>query len=304
MAIKNFSATVTEPSRVDVVVRQLSGVSHSQVRGLFDHDCVSINAVACEDAAVQVAVGDIVLIRYDPNQRYREKKRARLDRTFKIIFEDARLIVVEKMAGTLTVPTDRGGSNSLIQRVSLYLNHGSKKTSAFAVHRLDREVSGVLVFGKSKQMADKLIEQFRNRKPTRLYVAIVAGRMSEKKGTFESHLATGKNLSRYSTRQSKETELAITHFKVIKVFEDTTVVEVQLESGKRNQIRVHFAEAGHPVMGDERYRPELSLHPHWRLKRIALHAKTLGILHPVTGEQLLFESPIPVEMDNFISRQR
>jgi 23S rRNA pseudouridine1911/1915/1917 synthase len=306
MAMKTLSTTVAAENagRVDAVVRQLSGSSHSQVRGMFDQGCVTINSVPCDDAATPAAVGDVVSIRFDPTQRYKEKKKRWDDRTFSIAFEDDHLIVVDKSAGTLTIPTDRNEINTLDQRVSVYLSHSRKKCEAWVVHRLDREVSGLLVFGKQKAIADRLIEQFRYHKPQRVYTAIVAGVVSKDAGTFQSQLATGKNLDVYVAPQSRETNTAITHYRVLQRMLDTTLVEVTLETGKRNQIRVHFAHAGHPVLGDPRYQTEQAKHPRWIRKRMALHASSLGFEHPVSGETMKFESPLPAAMQKFLAGSR
>jgi 23S rRNA pseudouridine1911/1915/1917 synthase len=306
MAMTTLSTMVQAENagRVDLVVRQLSGSSRSQVRGLVDHGCVSINGVRCETVAASVAAGDVVSIRFDPTQRYHEKKKRWDDRTFTIAFEDEHLIVVDKSAGTLTVPTDRNEDNTLVERVSVYLSHSRNKREACLVHRLDREVSGLVVFGKTEQVAAKLIEQFKQRKPQRVYTAIVAGVVTNDEGTFHSHLATGKNLDRFVTRASAETELAITHYRVIRRMADTTLVEATLETGKRNQIRVQFADAGHPVLGDPRYKPKQAQHPRWIRKRIALHAKSLGFEHPVTGEVMLIESPLPAAIEKFLAGSR
>lgn len=302
MAIKTVSTTVDEANagRADLVVRTLSGVSRSQIRGLFDQGCVQINGLPCETLAAEVAPGDIVSLRYDPSQRYREKKRSWDDRTFTIAYEDDHLIVVDKAAGTLSVPTDHMDRNTLIERVGIYLSHSRKRREAHLVHRLDREVSGLLVFGKHEEVAEALIEQFKHRKPQRLYNAIVAGDFTQQTGTFRSHLATGNNLDRYVAPPSEKTELAITHYRVLEPLHYATLVEVQLETGKRNQIRVHFADAGHPVLGDPRYRKKQAQHPLWVRKRIALHATTLGFVHPASGEALTLHSPLPSAMVNFI----
>ncbi|HRX80148.1 MAG TPA: RluA family pseudouridine synthase [Pirellulaceae bacterium] len=306
MAIKTLSTTIddTNAGRVDLVVRQLSGSSRSQVRGMVDHGCVSINGGPCESAADPVAAGDVVSLRFDPTQRYREKKKSWDDRTFTITFEDEHLIVVDKSAGTLTVPTDHDEINTLVERVSIYLNHSRSKRQAWLVHRLDRDVSGLVVFGKQEAIAAKLIEQFKQRKPERVYTAIVAGVMSNDEGTFRSHLATGKNLDRYVTGKSSATETAITHYRVVRRMEDTTLVEATLETGKRNQIRVQFAHAGHPVLGDGRYCPEQAMHVRWIRKRIALHARSLAFEHPVTGETMHFESPLPAAISKFLAGSR
>jgi 23S rRNA pseudouridine1911/1915/1917 synthase len=160
-------------------------------------------------------------------------------------------------------------------------------------------VSGLLVFGKQKPIADRLIEQFKQRKPQRVYTAIVSGLMSSDEGTFDSHLATGKNLDRYIARPSRKTEVAITHYRVLRRMSDTTLVEATLETGKRHQIRVHFADAGHPVLGDPRYKTKQAMHPRWSRKRIALHAKSLGFEHPVSGESMKFASPLPWAIEKF-----
>ncbi len=290
--------------RVDLVVRQLSESSRSQVRGLVDHGCVSINGAPCETVSAPVAAGDLVSIRYDPTQRYHEKKKRPDDRTFGIAFEDDHLIVVDKSAGLLTVPTDHNESNTLVERVSIHLSHSRRRRKAWIVHRLDRDVSGLLVFAKHKPIADRLIQQFKQRKPQRVYAAIVAGVVSGDDGTFRSHLATGNNLDRFSARPSRDTEEAITHYRVLRRMSDTTLIEATLETGKRNQIRVHFADAGHPVLGDPRYKSRQAKHPRWIRKRMALHAKALGFEHPVTGKAMTFESPLPAALEKFLAGSR
>lgn len=306
MAMTTLSLTVDEDNagRVDLVVRQLSESSRSQVRGMIDHNCVSINGRTCSSIAKTVSPGDVVSIRFNPTQRYREKKRRWDDRTFSILFEDDHIIVVDKSAGSLTIPTDNNEPNSLVERVSVYLSHSRGQREAWLVHRLDRDVSGLLVFGKQELMANRLIEQFKRRKPQRVYTAITAGVIAADQGTYESALATGKNLDRYVARPSRKTETAITHYRVLKRMANTTLVEATLETGKRNQIRVHFADAGHPVLGDPRYSTERAKHPRWIRKRIALHATSLGFEHPLSGEAMTFESPLPAAIAKFLAGSR
>ena len=304
MAIKQLSTTIdsSNAGRVDLVVRQLSESSHNQVRGMVDHGCVSINGAPCESIGAPVAVGDVVSIRFDPTQRYRERTKRWDDRTFSIIFEDDHLIVVDKSAGTLTVPTDANEANTLVDRVSVYVSHSRRKRLACVVHRLDRDVSGLLVFAKYESIANRLIAQFRQQKPRRVYTAIVAGVVSSDDGTFDSHLATGKNLDRFVAPSSRNTEAAITHYRVLRRMSDTSLVEVTLETGKRNQIRVHFAHAGHPVLGDRRYKAQQAMHPRWIRKRIALHGKLLSFEHPLSEERMTFESPLPAAFEKFLAK--
>jgi 23S rRNA pseudouridine1911/1915/1917 synthase len=243
-----------------------------------------------------------VAVSYDPQQGYREKKKKWADRTFSIVYEDEQLIVVNKSAGALTVATDHGERNTLASRVTNYLKHTSRQPEALVVHRLDRGVSGLLVFAKSPAVLAALQAQFKERKPERRYIAIVAGRLNKRAGTFRSHLASGDNMDQFTTRKESQGELAITHYQTQKELPGATVVEVRLETGRRNQIRVHFADAGNPVLGDPRYGREKAVHERWPAKRLALHAATLGFVHPATGETLTFEARLPNVMQRFIGK--
>jgi 23S rRNA pseudouridine1911/1915/1917 synthase len=290
--------------RIDRLVQELCGLSRSQVTGLFDHGCVALNDAIFTQPAQRLAVCDRVEVKYDSKQRYHPKPKARVNLGFEIVFEDKHLIVVNKPPELLTVPTRREEANTLVHKVSEYVRHVSKARGAFAVHRLDRGVSGLLVFGKAMEIVRELKDQFAASKPEREYVAIVAGRLESKQGTFESLLATNKDLSRFSTEDESIGQLAITHYRVVAVLDDATLVQVRLETGRRNQIRVHFAEAGHPVLGDPRYRPDLAAHRDWPHGRIALHARLLGFSHPITGQPLRFEAALPPEVDRFLKHQR
>ena len=309
MPLTQKSADVTDDSpflgqRADRLVQQLCGLSRSQIVGLFDHGCVTRNGAVTTQPAERLAVGDRVEVRYDAHQRYHPKPRPRRNLGFAIVFEDKHLIVVDKPADLLTVPTRRQETNTLQHKVEDYVRHVSKAHGAYPVHRLDRGVSGLLVFGKTQEMVRQLKDQFAANKPEREYVAIVAGRLKEKLGTFESLLATDKDLNRFSTEDAAIGQLAITHFRVVARLKGATLVQVRLETGRRNQIRVHFAEAGHPVLGDPRYQAELASHPQWPYERLALHARLLGFDHPVTGQAMRFEAPLPPEISRFAKTQR
>lgn len=302
MPIQTLTAKVQpqQSGRCDLVVQNLTELSRSRVRGLFDHGCVYVNGHPCNATGEPVSPGDLVTVRFDPQQGYKEKKKAWDDRTFSLVFEDDHLVVVDKAAGVLTIPTDHGEKNTLIERVSHYISYSRRKRLASLVHRLDREVSGLLVVAKNEVVAQRLIEQFKERKPERVYAAIVAGVIERDSDTIQSHLATRKNLDRISVAEAANTELAITHYSVTQRMADTTLLDVRLETGRRNQIRVHLAEQGHPVLGDPRYGGDASEHPRWIRRRMALHAQTLGFEHPVSGEAMKFQSQLPVAMAKFI----
>src|SRR5436305_583643 len=170
--------------RIDRLVQQLCGMSRSQVVGLFDRGCVSRNGAIITHPGERLAVGDRVELQYDANQRYHPNPKPRQNLGFAIVFEDKHLIVVDKPAELLTVPTRRKETNTLLHKVDAYVRHVSKGRGAFAVHRLDRGVSGLLVFAKTLEIVRQLKVQFAECKPAREYIAIVAGRLKQQLGTF------------------------------------------------------------------------------------------------------------------------
>jgi 23S rRNA pseudouridine1911/1915/1917 synthase len=300
MALVELTCTPDAPCRLDVLVARMTGRSRADVRGLVHHGCVSINGLPIDSPGQQLQGGESVAVRHDPHTRYRIPPRDREPSAFRIAFEDQCLIVVDKPAGILTVPTGHGERHTLLSAVDAHVRRGGRGRRAEVVHRLDRDTSGLLVFAKDARMAQALIDQFRVAKARREYAAIVAGELRVAEGTFQSQLRTSKSLKRFSTRNDARGETAITHFAVERSLRGATLVSVRLETGRRNQIRVHFAEAGHPVLGDERYEPDLARHPDWPHRRLALHARLLGFAHPQSGEPLQFESPLPAQFVKFI----
>jgi 23S rRNA pseudouridine1911/1915/1917 synthase len=299
-------STPEETRKIDRAVQALTGLSRRQIVGLFDQQCVQLNGALCQQPWQRLAIGDLVAVTYDTAKRYQPRKRPPRHLGFDILFEDEHVIVVNKPAGWLTVPTPKREQHTLIQRISDYLTQANRRrrVRVQAVQRLDRGVSGVLVFAKTNDAAVALRAQFQEHAPERQYVAVVAGRMVDDAGTFRSHLATNKALKRYSTTDEAEGELAVTHYEVERRWPDATVVRVWLETGRRNQIRVHFAEAGHPVLGDERYEHEQARHPRWKAKRLALHATRLSFRHPVTGQEGRFDTALPPEFQTFLGAQQ
>lgn len=290
-----------DAGRLDRVVRRLTGLSHGNVRGLIDQGGVKVNGAVCRDTAFQLAAGDQVEIRFEPGRRYRERSAPYEERGFKIVHEDTHVLVVEKAAGVLTVPTEREERSALSNALGRYLGRGGRGTRpVYVVHRLDRDTSGLLVFAKTKDAAAALKGQFRARKPQREYFAIVAGALSKPRGSFTSFLATDPSLSQYSTPHPERGKRAVTHYEAVRAVPGATLVRVRLETGRRNQIRVHFAEIGHPVLGDVRYQPEEARHRAWKTRRLALHAAVLGFTHPHTGRSMRFESPLPAEFTAFL----
>jgi 23S rRNA pseudouridine1911/1915/1917 synthase len=302
MASSKLHGTVTESEvgRIDLMVRTMVDLSRSKLTALFEHGCVQLNKRICENPAERVAIGDRITVTYDAHQGYSSKKKPWSDRTFTIIYEDDLLLIVNKSAGVLTVPTNKEESNTLLERVTTYLSHKKKNHEAYLIHRLDRGMSGLMVFGKSPKVAKNLREQFDGESAKRVLMAIVNGVMENETGTIESHLDTHNNLSRYSTNDKGKGQHSITTYRVTKQMEDATAVEIELVTARRHQARAHLSELGHHVLGDERYRQKRYEHERWNKKRMALHAVRMTFIHPETKKEVSFKTELPISMRKFI----
>lgn len=301
--------SLPEPARTAVNIIQAALKVDKKTASRLIHD----GFLKCEGRTISQShwrfeIGQVLEIDYAPQPKKNaggKKKGKAPTARFEIVHDDESLIVVNKPAGLLTVPSPQRDKNTLRSQIAKWLTQRQPGKQAICVHRLDRGVSGLLVFAKSEEVAEKLRQQFSARKPERLYSAFVCGSLADDQGTFRSHLATQpQSLNRYSVAEGEEGELAITHYRVQQRLDGITQVAVRLETGRRNQIRVHFAEQGHPIVGDQRYRTDLSQHTHWQLKRMALHAETLGFSHPETNDSLMFQAPWPQEFRSFLRRVR
>jgi 23S rRNA pseudouridine1911/1915/1917 synthase len=311
MKRQQFSQTVqqSEVGRIDAWISKKLNMPRSRARGLVQFEGISLNGTMIKDPATIVSTGDMIQGQFNPQQKYRELPPERKTKGFEMVYLDDWIAVVNKSAGVLTVPTDRGESNNLIDLVSHHINRGSsKKRAVFVVHRLDRDTSGLLVFGRDLDSTKKLIDQFAQHKAERVYWAIVKGILNRSEGTIDNYLTTDAALNQKSIDDSTRRanphlicERAITHYRTLRQLGDASLIEVRLETGRRNQIRVHFAEMGHPILGDTRYETELARHANWPYSRLALHAKTLGLSHPRTSKPLLFDCEIPQEFERFLN---
>lgn len=213
-----------------------------------------------------------------------------------ILYEDEYLIVVNKEAGMLVHPAGAKTSHTLVNAL---LNHcklplvGEKERPGI-VHRLDKDTSGVIVVAKTSPVHSALVSQIKKREVTRIYTALVDGRIKEDCGTIDAPIGRVGSKMKIGGRGRKD---AITYFKVIQRFFNFTLLEVHLQTGRTHQIRVHLSFIGHPVVGDERYGRKAR---DVLIKRQALHAKRLRFKHPVLRTWLEFEAPLPEDMVRLI----
>ncbi|MDX1639331.1 MAG: RluA family pseudouridine synthase [Balneolaceae bacterium] len=223
-------------------------------------------------------------------------------RDFYIVHQDRDMIVVDKPAGLLSVPIPNSNAKNLFDLVAEHLGkHGVRVGS---VHRIDRYTSGLMVFSKNERAHENLFEQFKNHSPERCYLAIVRGIIEEDEGELEHYLKLIKEGFRNIVVDPEEegATYAHLHYKVRECFADNTLVEVYLDTGLKNQIRVQFNEIGHQLVGDQHYAPEEEHEP--LINRQALHAWRLGFRHPRTGRDVSYEARIPADMLRLIDRVR
>ena len=205
-----------------------------------------------------------------------------------ILYEDRDILVVTKPAGLLTVSTDKARERTAYWLLTDYVRKGCAKSSnrVFIVHRLDRDTSGILVFAKTEEAKFRLQEDWPRVEKT--YLAIVHGHLEKPEGTISSYLAENSAQVVYSTTDTTLGKLSHTAYRVVQEANGMSLLEIKLLTGRKNQIRVHLADAGHPVVGDTKYGRKNDGH-----KRLGLHARTLAFKHPFNGKPLVFESPPP-----------
>jgi len=296
---------------LQAILHDRGGFSHSAARGLIDAGAVTLPArgragvakpVGPGEYARRVAAGERYEVRVDPSRRYRPQPPVRPGEGYKIIHQERELLVVEKQPRLLSVPTPmREEEDSLVDRLlEAERERGVGRPSLFLLNRLDWDTSGLLLFARSRRAFEGLESQFVRRTIERIYTAVADGRVEPDEGRFQSRLVEDKkSLKVHTTSRPGEGKEAITEYTVTERLPGATVLSIRLKTGRRNQIRVHFAEAGHPLLGDKSYGKASPL-----IGRTALHARTLRFLHPITGKRVEFDSPPPRDMRRLIKMLR
>ncbi len=226
-----------------------------------------------------------------PPRRYQPKG-------LSIIYEDCDIIVVDKTNGLLTIGTDKVKNNSAFFYLNDYVRKGNSKSKnrVYVVHRLDKDTSGVLVFAKSEKIKHFLQESWGEF--SKKYYALVYGIPREEEGMITSYLTENNAYKMYSVNDPKKGSLAKTGYKVIKKSKHFSLLEVDLLTGKKNQIRVHFAEKGNPIVGDKKYDTKEK-----DIRRLGLHATSLTLIHPYTKKEMTFTSKIPSYFEQLMNRK-
>lgn len=287
-AKKYITLQVHQPAQLmQFLMLSLHGMSRNKVKDILSGRGVMVDRKVVTRYDYELQGGEEVLV-------CRHKRSSELTSRFvKILYEDKHIVVIEKAAGILSM-ANGVGQFCVKQVLDDYFNKRHFKCHAHVVHRLDRETSGLMIYAKSIEAAQALERDWHSIVYDRRYVALLCGEMEQEGGTVKSWLKDNKAFVTYSSPIDNGGKLAITHYRRICKGSGLTLCELKLETGRKNQIRVHMADLGLPVAGDEKYGGFNT-----RAGRLCLHAFRLRFYHPITGEALEFETPFPCEFTAF-----
>ena len=282
-AKKYIELPVREPQELmEFMLKQMSGVSKNRVKDLLTGHAVTVDRKLVTQYNYKLKVGEMVRIS-------RHKRNTELiSKHIKIIYEDKDIVVIEKQPGILSMASS---PNQFCVKSILdeYFHKRHFKCTAHVVHRLDKETSGLMIYAKSIEIEQILENNWHDIVYDRRYVAVLCGNMEQEGGTIHSWLKDNKAYITYSSPTDNGGKEAITHYHLLEKNKDYSLVELRLETGRKNQIRVHMKDLGFPVAGDIKYGNGRD-----PLGRLALHAYRLNFYHPRTGESMTFETPFPI----------
>lgn len=264
---------------MEFLSQQYSDSPRTRIKKLLQSGVIRINNKPVTLNSYPLNPGDIVEI----NQH--ELKASKVSLPFPVLYDDEYIIVIEKPAGTSTSSTD--GSKNIQEILSEFLKKQSKgKTRSYVVHRLDKEVSGVLLFAKSHDIMETIKDKWEETE--KHYFALVEGIPKKAEDTIKSWLLEDKSQKVHSTHETANAKFSITNYKTIKPVNNYSLLDVKTDTGRKNQIRVHLSDIGCPIVGDRKYGASDDF-----IRRIRLHACSLSFPHPVTGKTITVQSPMP-----------
>lgn len=280
---KFMTFPVKEPCELmDFLMKAQDGISRTTAKSLLSKRQVYVDNVITTQYNFPLKPGMKVQI---SKEKGKKEFRSNL---LKIVYEDAYILVIEKREGVLTIGTDKQKERTAHSILNEYVQRSGRQHRVYVVHRLDKDTSGLLIFAKDEKTKFTLQDYWEKIVKDRRYVAVLSGEMEKDLGTVSSWLMDNKMYITYSSMTNNGGDKAITHYKTIKRANGYSLVELELETGRKNQIRVHMQDLKHPVLGDVKYGDGNN-----PLGRLALHAFKLSFYHPVTNELMEFETPYP-----------
>ncbi|HEX8203712.1 MAG TPA: RluA family pseudouridine synthase [Isosphaeraceae bacterium] len=281
------------PIRLDKLVAERFGLSRRAAQEAVLNGRIDLAGQRCDEPGREVEPD--APLEFFPSRPKARKVSGRL----RVLHEDRHVLVVDKPAGVLTLPTREHERDTLLERASRYLTlrHGGRPYVGI-VHRLDKDTSGALALARSPEAGRALQALFKAHDIERQYLAVVEGTPRRESGTIDLALVTDRgDLRRGVARRPGEGRRAVTHYRVVERFGPVaSLLACWLETGRTHQIRIHLAELGHPVVGEAVYRPPSQPRTKASFHRQALHAQTLGFRHPITGETVRVEAPVPDDL--------
>ena len=285
---------------MEFLIAKMGGMTKSSVKQLLGQRRVKVGNVVQTRHDFALKAGDVVTVSSGRgNSQLTHPK-------LKIVYEDDDLIVVNKQPGLLTVATTPGSKETTVMSIlRAYVKKQNARANIYVVHRLDRETSGLLVFARSEELQHYMRQYWRELVTERTYIALAEGIIEPREGKITTWLTEDKrNAVVYSSPVDDGGDIAITNYKVLRTAKGDgleakgySLVELHLETGRTNQIRVHLASKGCPVVGDRKYGHGNESSP---IDRLCLHAKVLEFIHPVTEKKVRFESPVPKEFNRVL----
>lgn len=269
----------SDSTLVDSISNFKKDLSKKSIKNYIKNKMVMVNDKVTTNNSYMVKAGDKIQISYS--------KKIIKDEKIDILYEDEYLIAINKPSGLLSIGNDKERDVTAYRMVSDYVKKEDRKF-IFVVHRIDQDTSGVLLFCKDQRIRDKMQENWNTIVKKRGYIALVEG-IHPDSGTYHSFLKENRQQFVYSTRNNTGKE-AITHYKLIKKNKNYSLMQVFIDTGRRNQIRVHFSEHGYPLVGDKKYGAKSN-----PIKRLCLHANILEFVHPVSKKIIHIESEAPKE---------
>jgi 23S rRNA pseudouridine1911/1915/1917 synthase len=281
--LKESTFVVTEQTELmKFLLEKLSGKGRNHVKGLLARGQISVEGKITTQFNQVLEVGQKVVTNW--SQVGNDEKLTGL----KILYEDQDLIVINKEAGLLSIASDKEKIDTAQHILMEHVRIVNPKNRIFVVHRLDRDTSGVMMYAKSKTVQQSLQNSWKESVQDRKYIALVGGTVQKSEGTITSWLKESKTLKMYSSPIPNGGLKAVTHYKVLEKAQNYSLLEVKLETGRKNQIRVHMQDIGHSIVGDKKYGSTQN-----PINRMGLHAIEINFLHPTTGELMHFETEIP-----------
>lgn len=274
---------------IDFLCRVMPDRKRSSIKQLLKFGSVMVNGNVTSQFNVPLNQGDTVkvnLTRAFP---------VFYNRRVKIVYEDDDIIVIEKGYGLLSMGNEKIKDGTAYSILKDYLKEKDPRNKIFIIHRLDRDTSGLMMFAKTIEAKEAMQHNWNNMVLERTYLAVVEGKVEEESGTVKSYLAENSQMEVYSTDDPEKGQLAVTRWKKLASGNGYTLMEVSLDTGRKNQIRVHMKDIEHPIAGDRKYGAKSS-----PIHRLALHAQTLRFVHPVTRRDMRFETPIPTSFEKMI----